>query len=137
MKKHDEGYVLAYVTVVLLLFCLIATMILTGAMKNLTIQQDTVQHMKDRYAAEGMIQQVIAQIQIGVTPAEEHIEYADDGITIISMITAQKVRDGWELVSSSGTVQITCTVDSSGKYQSFDIGTAPEQSKAGEGEVSR
>ena len=24
MKKHDEGYVLAYVTVVLLLFCLIA-----------------------------------------------------------------------------------------------------------------
>jgi hypothetical protein len=60
MKKHDEGYVLAYVTVVLLLFCLIATMILTGAMKNLTIQQDTVQHMKDRYAAEGMIQQVVA-----------------------------------------------------------------------------
>ena len=61
MKKHDEGYVLAYVTVVLLLFCLIATMILTGSMKNLTAQQDTIQRMKDRYAAEGMIQQVISK----------------------------------------------------------------------------
>ena len=131
MKKHDEGYVLAYVTVVLLLFSLIATMILTGAMKNMTAQQDTIQRMKDRYAAEGMIQQVIAQIQIGVTPAEEHIEYADDGITIICMITAQKVSDGWELVSSSGTVQITCTVDSSGNYKTFEIGTV--QTEAGEG----
>lgn len=130
MKKHDEGYVLAYVTVILLLFCLIATGILTGAMKNMTNQQDTIQRMKDRYAAEGMIQQVIAQIQIGVTPAEEYIEYADDGITIISMITAQKVSDGWELVSSSGTVQITCTVDSDGAYQTFEIGTVP----TGEGE---
>ena len=37
----------------------IATMILTGSMKNLTAQQDTIQRMEDRYAAEGMIQQVL------------------------------------------------------------------------------
>ena len=32
MRKHDEGYVLSYVTVVLLIFCLVATTILTGAL---------------------------------------------------------------------------------------------------------
>lgn len=134
MKKHDEGYVLAYVTVILLLFCLIATMILTGAMKNMTNQQDTIQRMKDRYAAEGMIQKAVVQIQKGQTPSEEHTEYADDGVTVIGTLTAKVVEGGWELVGSSGTVQITCTVDSNGQYKSFEIGaTATEPT----GEVSQ
>lgn len=113
MKKHDEGYVLAYVTVVLLLFCLIATMILTGAMKNLTIQQDTVQHMKDRYAAEGMIQQVIAN----------DYKVSDDMEVFVS---CNPVENGYRLTAVSGTVQITCTVDSDGNYKTFEIGVAPE-----------
>jgi Na+-transporting NADH:ubiquinone oxidoreductase subunit NqrC len=113
MKKHDEGYVLAYVTVVLLLFCLIATMILTGAMKNLTIQQDTVQHMKDRYAAEGMIQQVIANNFI----ISEELKEA--------VLVCEEDGANRRLVVQSGTVQIICTVDSSGNYQTFEIGTVP------------
>ena len=130
MKKHDEGYVLAYVTVVLLLFCLIATMILTGAMKNLTIQQDTVQHMKDRYAAEGMIQQVIAQIS-PLKPLEPVENIWDTGVDC----AVSEDGNGYVLTAVSGTVQITCTIDSSGKYQSFNIGTATEP--AGEGEVAQ
>ena len=119
MKKHDEGYVLAYVTVVLLLFCLIATMILTGAMKNLTIQQDTVQHMKDRYAAEGMIQQVIAN----------HFEISND---LSDFVTHDEDENGHHLTAISGTVQITCTVDTNGNYKTFEIGTV--QIEAGEGQ---
>ena len=60
MKKHDEGYILAYVTVVLLIFCLVATMILTGALKNLNHQQNAIAQMEDEYFAEGMIEQVLA-----------------------------------------------------------------------------
>lgn len=131
MKKYDEGYVLAYVTVVLLLFCLIATMILTGAMKNLTIQQDTVQHMKDRYAAEGMIQQVIAK--------RSNTNFAEgkelDGPNLVC-----DAVDG-NLITVSATckgVRITCQFDkTTGEYKSFEIGTAPEQSEAGEGEVAQ
>jgi hypothetical protein len=132
MKKHDEGYVLAYVTVVLLLFCLIATMILTGAMKNMTAQQDTIQRMKDRYAAEGMIQKAIVMIKNNQNPGEMK-ELAEDGITVITVLSSEQVGEEWKLVSSSGTVQITCTVDSSGKYQSFDIGV-PATVPTGEGE---
>ena len=120
MKKHDEGYVLAYVTVILLLFCLIATGILTGAMKNMTNQQDTIQRMKDRYAAEGMIQQVIAQIS-PLKPLEPVENIWDTGVDC----AVSEDGNGYVLTAVSGTVQITCTVDSSGNYQTFEIGTAP------------
>ena len=113
MKKHDEGYVLAYVTVVLLLFSLIATMILTGAMKNMTAQQDTIQRMKDRYAAEGMIQQVIANDFHVSAELNEFVDY-------------EKVESGHRVTAVSGTVQITCIVDSDGNYKTFEIGVAPE-----------
>jgi hypothetical protein len=119
MKKHDEGYVLAYVTVILLLFCLIATGILTGAMKNMTNQQDTIQRMKDRYAAEGMIQQVIAN----------GFDVSGD---LEDFVSCNSVKNGYRLTAVSGTVQIICTVDSSGNYQTFEIGTAPEPIEAGE-----
>lgn len=130
MKKHDEGYVLAYVTVILLLFCLIATGILTGAMKNMTNQQDTIQRMKDRYAAEGMIQKAIVMIKNNQNPGEMK-EFAEDGITVITVLSSEQVGEEWKLVSSSGTVQIICTVDSSGNYKTFEIGTV--QTEAGEG----
>lgn len=118
MKKHDEGYVLAYVTVVLLLFCLIATMILTGAMKNMTAQQDTIQRMKDRYAAEGMIQQVIAQIS-PLNPLNPGENLWDTGVDC----AVSEDGNGYVLTAVSGTVQITCTVDADGNYQTFEIGT--------------
>lgn len=134
MKKHDEGYVLAYVTVVLLLFCLIATMILTGAMKNLTIQQDTVQHMKDRYAAEGMIQQVIAQwTNYQWESYEEGNQLATDMPDVIFL---ERNGEYVKLSATSNSVVIVCEVNKDGEYQYFNIGTAPEQSEAGEGEVT-
>ena len=62
MKKHDEGYVLVYVTVVLLVFCLVATTILTGALNNLRNQQNAIAKMEDQYAAAGEIEKVIASM---------------------------------------------------------------------------
>lgn len=129
MKKHDEGYVLAYVTVVLLLFSLIATMILTGALKNMTAQQDTIQRMKDRYIAEGMIQQVIAQI----SPDHPLVESDNIWNTGVNCVKSDD-GSGFVLTASCDSVQITCTVDSSGEYLKFDIGVPPTESTTGEGE---
>ena len=122
MKKHDEGYVLAYVTVVLLLFCLIATMILTGSMKNLTAQQDTIQHMKDRYAAEGLIQQVVANWSNHDWDSLELGKTLDDMPDVIYM----GQNEGYvKLFVTHDSVVITCEVNSNGQYRLFDIGTAP------------
>ena len=129
MKKHDEGYVLAYVTVVLLLFCLIATMILTGSMKNLTAQQDTVQHMKDRYAAEGMIQQVVANWSNHYWDSLELGTALNDMPDVIYM----GQNEGYvKLFVTYDSVVITCEVNSNGQYRLFDIGAAT----TAEGEVS-
>lgn len=126
MKKHDEGYVLAYVTVVLLLFSLIATMILTGAMKNMTAQQDTIQRMKDRYAAEGMIQQVIANCKNTTFIEGQEI----NGLNLV----CDEVDGDFITVSATcNSVKITCQFDrSTGEYQRFEIGTV--QTEAGEGQ---
>lgn len=126
MKKHDEGYVLAYVTVVLLLFCLIATMILTGAMKNLTIQQDTVQRMKDRYAAEGMIQQVIA----GSIGEDKPLE--DEQGNVVGFLKVSDDDDKKNVTVQYGTVVINCIILDNGSYELFEISTV--QTEAGEGE---
>lgn len=127
MKKYDEGYVLAYVTVVLLLFCLIATMILTGALKNLTIQQDTVQHMKDRYAAEGMIQQVIAK---AVTETDGPVE--DEQGNVVGFLKVSDDGGKKNVTVQYGTVVINCIILDDGSYELFEIGTATEP--AGEGQ---
>ena len=138
MKKHDEGYVLAYVTVVLLLFCLIATGILTGAMKNMTNQQDTIQRMKDRYAAEGIIQQVISRWTTFVWS-----NYSEENNVVIPGVLylgeEELDIDGTKvsviiLSASSGEVEITCKIGrNDGKYKTFDIGV-PATVPTGEGE---
>ena len=122
MKKHDEGYVLAYVTVVLLLFSLIATMILTGAMKNMTAQQDTIQRMKDRYAAEGMIQQVIAE---DIT--EEDKTSIDPEGNVVQSLVVITVDGKKNVTARYGSVVITCVIKADGSYELFEIGGVPDE----------
>lgn len=88
MKKHDEGYILAYVTVVLMIFCLVATVILTGALRNFQSQQNSIAQMKDQYAAEGMIEQVVAQLDAKGSPTiSGYEELAEDNQTIIKKMS--------------------------------------------------
>lgn len=124
MKKHDEGYVLAYVTVVLLVFCLVATVILTGALRNLQNQQNTITQMKDQYAAEGMIEQVMAQWDDCQFTEDEPVKIGETATEVIC--TAKDTENGTvTLYAESGTVSITCEVQTSdGKYISYNIGTA-------------
>ena len=119
MKKHDEGYVLAYVTVVLLIFCLVAALILTGAMRNLNHQQDSIQQMKDQYVAEGMIEQVLAQwktFQPDIRKGE-NVEYTT---VLCQDIDGEGV---YHLVAVSNGVKVTCQVDATGKVVGYQIGT--------------
>ncbi len=104
MKKHNEGYVMVYVTVVLLLFCLIATMLLSGAMKNLQTQQDAIAQMQDRYAAEGLIEQVMATGDRSNLP---------DGVKWNS--------ETGTLTATYGTATVVCVINEYGKILSYDI----------------
>ena len=121
MKKHDEGYVLAYVTVVLLVFCLVATTILTGALQNLQNQQNAIAKMQDQYAAEGMIEQIVAQWSACVFAVDEPVKIDQTDSTVIC---TAKDSEKITLSATSGMVTIICELDANGKYISYEVGAA-------------
>lgn len=120
MKKHDEGYVLVYVTVVLLVFCLVATIILTGAHRNLQNQQKTIEQMKDQYVAEGMLEQIVAQWGTFKGNMVAGQEVGETGVLCTNVAV-----DGSVMLSATyGSVTVICELDANGKYLSFNIGAA-------------
>lgn len=62
MKKHDEGYVLAYVMVIIAILALIAASVHSVALNNLQKQQVEVEKMQAKYAAQGELEQIIARL---------------------------------------------------------------------------
>lgn len=121
MKKHDEGYVLAYVTVVLTLFCLIATMILTSAMKNLNAQQDDIAHMKDQYEAAGMIEKVVAQLDKGANYVKSYEVKLED--VVIQELIVSGEGSKLTLYARSGDVSISCELLLEGATVTYYEGT--------------
>ena len=62
MKKHDEGYVLAFVMVVIVVLCLVAVSLMSISLNNMEAQSASVQRMQDKYAAMGTVEQVVAAL---------------------------------------------------------------------------
>lgn len=75
MKKHNEGYALPFVLVVMTVLCLAAASLLTMAENNLKIQQKSVARMQDKYEAAGAIEIVTAELA-NLTAAEGKDEQA-------------------------------------------------------------
>ena len=70
MRKHNEGYALVLVLVVLIVLALLSTIILTGSQRNLDAQVTSVEYMKAKYQAQGEIEKIIASLE-SLTKAEE------------------------------------------------------------------
>ena len=105
MKKHDEGYALVLVLVVMIVISLVAATVLTFSLRNLQNQQKSIQRMEDKYAAQGMVEScvqnakttwqftTISETGISVTPVE------NTASSISATIKAEV-----------GTATINCTV---------------------------
>lgn len=63
MMKRNDGYALSYVLVVLLVLFTIAMGVTSISLFNLKNQKVTAARMQDKYAAQGMIEQVVAQLE--------------------------------------------------------------------------
>lgn len=98
MKKHDEGYALVFVLVVMTVLGIVALTLMTGAAKNLNAQADSVSQMQDKYLAQGEIEKVVSlvtdNIYVGLlkadnkaavkTEIEQYIlDTADNGISCV------------------------------------------------------
>ena len=62
MKKHDDGYVLPFVLMVMIVLCILSTSLMTAALRNLKNQQKFTEQMAEKYAAEGEIEKIVAQL---------------------------------------------------------------------------
>lgn len=63
MKKHDEGYALVFVLVVMVVLSLVATTLMTGALKNLQAQNASIERMEAKYVAEGMVEVTLLTLE--------------------------------------------------------------------------
>ena len=72
-NKHNEGYTLPLVMVVLLVLAIVAVTIMTTAMNNMLRQQSFIDTMKDQYAAQGEIEKIVAQLEIASAAEAERL----------------------------------------------------------------
>lgn len=61
MKRRDEGYILIYVLVVVVVLCAIVTGVCTVALRNLQTQERSIQRTRALYEAEGAIEEYHAR----------------------------------------------------------------------------
>jgi len=59
----EDGYILLYVMVVVMTLCILAASICTSAVRNLKVQQHSVEHMKFVYEAEGIGERFVSELQ--------------------------------------------------------------------------
>lgn len=118
MKKHDEGYALVLVLVVLAVLSLVVASVLSVSLKNLQSQQSSIERMQDKYMAQGEIEKVVADIAGNTT-----LTLSKSYLTILSNVTDAQIGEGvrcdgkacyLDLVSEYGTVSITCVIKISG-----------------------
>lgn len=63
MKKHNEGYALIFVLVVLAVLFVIVSLILPTTIRNHEAQLRSIQTMKDKYEAQGAIEMLVAKLE--------------------------------------------------------------------------
>jgi len=106
MIKRNEGYTLAYVVVVLGVLASVAMATMTMALIPQKSQHVALERMRDKYAAQGLIEQVVAllehctekNVNEEVLAATEEKTSAPDSVTIT-------------LENSSGYITVTAKTD--------------------------
>lgn len=118
MKKHDEGYVLAFVMVVIVVLCLVAVSLMSVSLRNLETQNASVERMQDKYAAQGMIEQVVAAIDSELTLVGRSLEdslenYLGDAADVSSVTTSGATGEPGTITHFAAKLQIASKPENS------------------------
>ena len=100
MRKNNEGYTLPLVLIVMLVLGIVAVSVMSVSLHNLQAQQASIQRMESKYAAQGEIEKVIAEIQkeinkVDVSDSSIKAQGARDKVTY-AIQTAVKIVLGIE-----------------------------------------
>ena len=100
MKKHNEGYTLVLVLIIMLILSSLAASILTISLRNAQNQKNAAQRMAERYAVEGEINSVCWDLEAMVGSGD--LQYLDvrsvlaggGQVAVEENIIAVRVRSG-------------------------------------------
>ena len=107
MKKHDEGYALVLVLVVMVVLCLVATSVLAIALNNLKKQEASVARMQAKYEAQAKIEEFYANLQYDMLErATAHPILGPEGENVRYFIS----NDDVEYINRNGIVEIAALV---------------------------
>ena len=141
MKKHNEGYSLVLVLVVLTLMSLVASFILSVSLKNLQSQTAAVNRMEQEYAAAGEIEKIVAELEalIGETEPKTIVltdasPVEGDGKHITVSVTKESVKINCTLrltaesvEYSESTKEFTITKLTATEYLTYEVTAADEE----------
>lgn len=133
MKKHDEGYALILVLVVMIVMCLVAVTLMSFSLDNLQRQQDSVQHTKDQYAAQGEIEKIWVQLkaQADTIVVGANVEIQEDGTLIVKENTVViRCKFDGVTISTEGKCQ---GYSGELRYASYTVETVEVEEGGGQG----
>ena len=110
MIKKNDGYILLYVMVVVMTLCILAASICASAVRNLKVQQHSVDHMKFVYEAEGVGERFVAELQKAVRfekemTLDEHGELVPE----VKLYSLQKTDGGQEDLKHREAAEVILT----------------------------
>ena len=119
-KQHDDGYVLVYVMVVITVLCLIAVSLLSISLENMQAQTADIERMRDKYAVQGDIEKVVAQLEaISEIPKDNTENFLKENLGAMvndinvstSSVNGKSGRDvKITIVSVKDTIQVDCVL---------------------------
>jgi len=130
MKKHDEGYALAFVLVVMLVLCLVAVTVLSYSLDNLRQQKIAAQRMQDQYIAQGKIEKVVALVEDALVNNNQGgvMDALKDTDEVKALVNDGTIFNTGKLVltAQSNNVSITCVlilddIQNTITYESYTI----------------
>lgn len=113
MIKRNDGYALSYVLVVLLVLFAIAMAASIIPLRNLQAQQSSLNRMKEKYAAQGQIEQIVGQLENATDEGaksviEKYILAENEDPTDYPYIT--KADSQYKIVGQSGNTKVTACI---------------------------
>ena len=130
MMKRNDGYALLYVLVAMLILAGIAVAVMTMSLQVLKNQQSSIERMQDKYEAQGLAEQVVAQLEHATdidtviadyTPAEGE-EIPNPYCAVIEGSTPVQ----YKLVASAGRATVTAEFTAKQITKTVDTGTKDE-----------
>ena len=93
MRKNDDGYVLPFVLVVMIVLCIISASLMTASLRNLQIQQKFTARMVDKYEAQGEIEKAVAQLKQDLMTQNIVIERDEPGDLTPGALTPKELSE--------------------------------------------